>query len=481
MKSHTIQRGLFFITGALLLVAPVMAGATGIPVVNSFSASSQSLQNNYPFALSWNMSNDAGADIMLSCPLGVTAFLNSSSFPCGVRDTITSVNSGSSTFTLVNVSGSTQSVTATLYPKDTTGTDYDAGASSVSISIATSQNPILTFTASTSTVLSGSPVTLSWSGVDTPSTNIIFSCSANVQLFPSGSTVALPCGTQAFSSDQPQSGSITITATNTSFSPAMISAHILPSIAAGTYDGTHEKTATFSVAGMVTTPNPTGTSLTSPSSQITSGSPLTLSWATQNAASANLEFTCGSGVTLATLVGTTTTNVPCSGLAFTTARAASGSVVLSVQNQSGQLQQLSVTLLPGDANGNYFAVGAKSLSLRVLPPGTLSTTASPVLVAPSAVSGVVTTAAISTPVAHAPFTAALSRGSENAQVTALQTFLAQNPSIYPDASVTGYFGALTEAAVERFQVKYNIAGPGDEGYGLVGPKTRAQLNALQTP
>ncbi|MHB8710610.1 MAG: beta strand repeat-containing protein [Minisyncoccota bacterium] len=40
---------------------------------------------------------------------------------------------------------------------------------------------------------------------------------------------------------------------------------------------------------------------------------------------------------------------------------------------------------------------------------------------------------------------------------------------------TGYFGVLTRAAVEAFQVKYGIAGRGDAGYGIFGPKTRAKI------
>ncbi|MHB8660565.1 MAG: peptidoglycan-binding protein [Minisyncoccota bacterium] len=46
---------------------------------------------------------------------------------------------------------------------------------------------------------------------------------------------------------------------------------------------------------------------------------------------------------------------------------------------------------------------------------------------------------------------------------------------------TGYFGALTKAAVEKFQVKYGIAAPGEDGYSIVGPKTRAKLETILVP
>lgn len=78
----------------------------------------------------------------------------------------------------------------------------------------------------------------------------------------------------------------------------------------------------------------------------------------------------------------------------------------------------------------------------------------------------------------AQFTRGLSFGSEGSDVSALQGFLAQDPAIYPDGRVTGYFGSLTQAAVGRFQEKYGIAQAGDPGYGTVGPKTRAKLNEL---
>jgi hypothetical protein len=70
-------------------------------------------------------------------------------------------------------------------------------------------------------------------------------------------------------------------------------------------------------------------------------------------------------------------------------------------------------------------------------------------------------------------TSSLSLGSTGADVTTLQTFLAQDPSIYPQGLVTGYFGALTQAAVTNFQNKYGI-----QPVGQVGPITRAEINML---
>ena len=76
---------------------------------------------------------------------------------------------------------------------------------------------------------------------------------------------------------------------------------------------------------------------------------------------------------------------------------------------------------------------------------------------------------------------ALKRGSTGEDVRRLQQFLATDPNIYPEAQITGYYGALTEAAVKRWQVKFNIVSSGTPettGYGVVGPRTAAAI-ALQ--
>lgn len=78
------------------------------------------------------------------------------------------------------------------------------------------------------------------------------------------------------------------------------------------------------------------------------------------------------------------------------------------------------------------------------------------------------------PVAHAAvISRSLSHGSTGADVTTLQTYLASDSTLYPEALVTGYYGTLTAAAVIRFQARYGIA-----QVGVIGPITRAKLNEL---
>ncbi|HEX8591415.1 MAG TPA: N-acetylmuramoyl-L-alanine amidase [Candidatus Paceibacterota bacterium] len=63
----------------------------------------------------------------------------------------------------------------------------------------------------------------------------------------------------------------------------------------------------------------------------------------------------------------------------------------------------------------------------------------------------------------------------------LQRLLAKDKTIYPEGSVTGFFGPATERAVKRFQEKHGIVSSGTAettGYGAVGPRTAKKLLEL---
>lgn len=82
--------------------------------------------------------------------------------------------------------------------------------------------------------------------------------------------------------------------------------------------------------------------------------------------------------------------------------------------------------------------------------------------------------------ALAAITGQLDLGDSGSEVTELQTYLSTNADIYPSKLVTGYFGQLTKAGVERFQTVEGIVTsgtPATTGYGRVGPTTRAAINA----
>ncbi|MCR4283912.1 MAG: peptidoglycan-binding protein [Parcubacteria group bacterium] len=67
---------------------------------------------------------------------------------------------------------------------------------------------------------------------------------------------------------------------------------------------------------------------------------------------------------------------------------------------------------------------------------------------------------------------------ENEQVKVLQRYLAQEKEIYPEGIISGYYGALTVQAVQRFQCKYMgicQGTPITNGYGIAGPSTRTKI------
>jgi peptidoglycan hydrolase-like protein with peptidoglycan-binding domain len=76
------------------------------------------------------------------------------------------------------------------------------------------------------------------------------------------------------------------------------------------------------------------------------------------------------------------------------------------------------------------------------------------------------------------FTKSLDIGMQNDDVKRLQQLLATDSEIYPEGLVTGYFGRLTQSAVQKFQKKYGVVSENDSGYGYVGPKTRAKLQEV---
>jgi len=67
----------------------------------------------------------------------------------------------------------------------------------------------------------------------------------------------------------------------------------------------------------------------------------------------------------------------------------------------------------------------------------------------------------------------MSVGARGEQVKLLQAILAKDPAVYPEATVSGYYGPLTARAVKLFQKKYGIA-----QLGVVGPQTIKKLNEI---
>src|SRR3989344_1561902 len=70
-------------------------------------------------------------------------------------------------------------------------------------------------------------------------------------------------------------------------------------------------------------------------------------------------------------------------------------------------------------------------------------------------------------------------GATGEDVRVLQEALASMSDVYPEGKVSGFYGALTKAAVGKFQMKYGlVSSVSDPGDGYVGPKTRAKLQEV---
>ncbi|HVS79397.1 MAG TPA: peptidoglycan-binding protein, partial [Candidatus Paceibacterota bacterium] len=83
-------------------------------------------------------------------------------------------------------------------------------------------------------------------------------------------------------------------------------------------------------------------------------------------------------------------------------------------------------------------------------------------------------------VSAATFERTLSVGSTGPDVSVLQQIL-KNLGYFTYSAITGYFGPVTQTAVQAFQAAKNIVSSGTPettGYGVVGPQTRSVLNAI---
>jgi len=78
------------------------------------------------------------------------------------------------------------------------------------------------------------------------------------------------------------------------------------------------------------------------------------------------------------------------------------------------------------------------------------------------------------------FPRTMSYEMSGSDVSALQTFLAKDSSIYPERVVNGYYGQETVRAVQRYQYRAGIVrsgSPDTTGYGSVGPVTLAYIRS----
>lgn len=498
--SQKIVKLFFFVLIPAVFFMPALCLAD-TPRVVSLTVNPSTINSNYMAALSWTIEgSSSGHTLYFSCPQGVkiTTVDGATTIPCNTRFAENTSTSGSIGLKITNLSGHTASILARVYPKNENAADYDLGAAETYIIVNSLQQLITDFTATTTnitanTLSASTTITLNWTGPYLDGVNFQFTCAEGVKIFESGnSSTQIPCGTLAFTNYRPGSSSASFTFVKSSESDTKINVTILPMVAINSYDAMQGKTLQLDIAGK-TLPKPISVnSFTVPKQTVSSGEPLNFSWDVAGASGVNLQIVCNSAIAAANSQSTSTADkLRCGTPAFDQTFPLIASTTLYFTNNSTSRQNLSIFLLPRNPDGTYNGILSKTLTITVIPPSqpitiiiTITTPITPPASATTSNASATTTSqnpGIKIKAIHtATFTQYLYKTLRATQVKTLQQFLAQDKTLYPDGLITGYFGSLTERAVQLFQERYGVAKRGDDGYGIVGPKTRAKLNSLET-
>ena len=477
-----------FLTGAFLLLASHTLAAT--PAITSFTTSAYSTSYGHPITLTWKIENSGSHAFLFTCPSGVTVKKTDGTvFTCGIPQPASQFSSDWASFLLSNVTGSSKTVMIELIPYDINGVGYKSDSQTISVAVGAVPQPISAFSVSTSTVTSSVPFSFSWTGIEVSGVNIQIECVNGITFYTGevAVTKALPCGTPAFTTDLNSSGSVEVIAVNELQQKVSMTAWILPAITSGSYDGTHSEPLIFTIGKKTAATVPSIASFTHTTLPGIQEKKMSFSWSASNTAHVMLRLHCPTILEATYTHENATKTLYCNDADRAPILPAQSSTTVSFKNTTGNTVLVTLSALPQNSNGTFDGATAKTISLTIERPSgntnTTPTNASAQTVEIKTTPAQSTTAAPNASAIKAARTAAfsvyLAKGSRHKEVTALQQFLAQGKTLYPEGSVTGYFGPATDAALKRFQVRYGIASPSDEGYGLVGPKTRAKLNSLE--
>lgn len=179
--------------------------------------------------------------------------------------------------------------------------------------------------------------------------------------------------------------------------------------------------------------------------------------------------------------------------------ATSGAQVVITITPSGTCTVVTATPTGGGGGGGGSSGGGSSGSSTPVPSPSSTPTPSPTpiptvistssqipapvpssLAQPPVLIPATPTASALVPVSPVIISRTLTYGSQGNDVKILQKFLASDTSVYPEGVANGVFGPKTKAAVQRFQEKYGIARNGQQGYGTLGPKTKAKMRELSS-
>lgn len=205
---------------------------------------------------------------------------------------------------------------------------------------------------------------------------------------------------------------------------------------------------------------------------------VTITWTTDEPATSQINYgtttaynsTTTHNATLVTSHSVTITGLIANTLYNFRVRSSDGSANTSVSSNQ-TFNSFSGVFNGGGGGGSG---SSKSRTPKIVSPIFLSTTT-------SSLPQVITPVLFSPARIHNALTSQLFLGFKGVEVERLQKMLASDPTIYPEAKITGFYGVLTKKAVERFQLKYSIVSGGTPevtGFGQVGPKTLVKLNQI---
>ena len=470
---------------SLFVFIPTLALAD-TPTINSFTISTNYMYSGQPISATWSTSGGLAPILRFNCPDGIRIkYTNGTSYPCNADSTVSDKPSDAGDFIITNISGTSKQVGVKLIAKDSTGSTADNISRLQIVTIAPASETITSATVTPTAISSGNKVIISWTGdSDLSGVNIQMACTNNILATSTQySDGSIPCDRPIFKNDLSPSGSADISLTNQSNAKINVEFTILPAFVVGYYDGTRAKKVTVE-STPAEVKYPTISPFTANQSKFKTGTTVTLKWKIQDSLGANLILKCVDGVSYKLIEASSSGALDCGRLALSNTASSTGEINLEVNSTSNFTENTTATIVPKRLDGNYDMAYSASIDLSVYPKSYVAPLTSPNLTAYNIGSSTTPIGATTTDLSKFTgskytFKKYLARGSRGQDVSKLQEIWSTNPNIFPEQSVTGYFGAATEKAVKKFQESFGICKNGEQGYGTVGPKTRSKLNEIQ--
>lgn len=231
--------------------------ATITQPITSFTASKTDTISGQPVTISWTSNFLDGVNLQIECSSEVTvsspSYTTANKLPCGKIIFLSDLAaSGSLSLLFTNPTNQPIPYTVKLYPAITPNTSYD-GTHSLSLAFNVASDvlpdPVVSyFTASTTAVMSGDSVTLSWGVMYGAGVNIKFSCSSDITASSTQDITKLfPCDAYLFDPLLSLVSQTKISFKNSGTQDQNVTITLVSSKKAGTYDALRGKSIVLTV------------------------------------------------------------------------------------------------------------------------------------------------------------------------------------------------------------------------------------------